>query len=93
MRKPLCATAIYVGGALAITTGFVLGIWTINIIADSLGFIGVLVSMVGLPITLVASVPIVWTGTGEFPFLLLLLWLLMWLGIITAAVGGFLSRN
>ena len=57
----------------------IFGIWTI--------FVGLFL----LPITYIASIFIVWFSTGIFPIILLIPYVISFIGLALAAIGGKIS--
>lgn len=77
-----------VGGLLFIGSGLVVFIWELNALFTAFGAWTILVALLFAPITYFAAIFIVWFSTGIFPIIVLVLWLVSWLGAGIFYLGG-----
>ena len=67
---------------------FVVALW---VLFDTFGAWAILIALVLAPITYIASFFIVWFSTGVFPMLMLIPYVLSFVGIVLAGIGGKIS--
>ena len=78
---------------LWIVAGLFCFVWTLYVLFGVFGAWAILVGFLFAPITYVASIFIVWFTTGVFPFLLLLPYVVSWVGLALVSVGGHIHGD
>ena len=63
-------------------------IWEISVIADALSAWVVILAIFLFPVIFAFAVPIAWFLTGTFPLIILILWLLTWVGVVIMSAGA-----
>jgi hypothetical protein len=77
-----------IGGILWIGCGLLMTIWALYVLFSTFGVWTIFVGLLLFPITYVASIFIIWFSIGEFPWLLLIPYLLSYVGMVIMGVGG-----
>ena len=63
-------------------------IWEFSVIADVLSTWVAILAVFLFPVLFVFAVPIAWFLTGTFPLIILILWLLVWVGMGIMSAGA-----
>lgn len=63
------------------------------VLYDTFGAWAIFLGLILLPITYVASIFIVWFETGDFPLLLLIPYVVSFVGLLMAGAGGAISED
>lgn len=79
------------GGILWVVAGLFMFIWTLYVLFSMFGILGVFVGFFLAPITYLGSIFIIWFFTGIFPVMLLIPYIISFIGIALVAVGGAVS--
>ncbi len=82
-----------IGIILWIGCGLVMVIWELYVLFSTFGIWTIFLGLLFLPITYVASIFIIWFVSGAFPFFLLVPYILSWIGIVIAGVGGAMKGD
>jgi len=80
-----------VGGILWVGGGLTVLIWTLYVLFSIFGIWTIFVGLLFAPITYLASILIVWFTTGIFPVIMLIPYVVSWVGMILLGVGGAIS--
>ncbi|MDH5695782.1 MAG: hypothetical protein OEZ00_04150 [Dehalococcoidia bacterium] len=80
-----------IGGILFIGSGLTVFIWELYVLFNTFGAWTILIALLLAPITYFAAIFIVWFSTGIFPVIVLILWLVSWIGVGIAYVGSRIS--
>jgi phosphoglycerol transferase MdoB-like AlkP superfamily enzyme len=80
-----------IGYILWVGSGLAAFIWALWALFDAFGAWTIIIALLLTPITYLAAIFIVWFSTGIFPIIVLILWLLSWVGAGIAYVGGRIS--
>ncbi len=83
----------FVGFGVGILAGLALGLWALFVLFVIFGPLGVIFVLILGPLTILASVLIVWFDSGAFPVIALLLYLGMWGGLIIGGIGSSLTDH
>ncbi|MCX6009229.1 MAG: hypothetical protein NTW48_04230 [Chloroflexi bacterium] len=68
--------------------GLLMFIWTLYVLFSTFGAWAIFVGLFLAPITYVASIFIIWFSTGVFPIILLIPYILSWVGMLLMGFGG-----
>ena len=77
-----------IGGILWGACPLVAFVWALWALFDAFGAWTILIALVLTPITYIAAIFIVWFSTGVFPVIVLILWLVSWLGMGVLYLGS-----
>ena len=80
-----------VGMILWIAAGLVMLIWTLYVLFATFGVWTIFVGLLLAPVTYVASIFIIWFSTGVFPVILLIPYIISWVGLALAGIGEKIS--
>lgn len=80
-----------IGGILWLGCGLLMFIWTLYVLFSTFGIWTIFVGLLLAPITYVASIFIIWFSTGIFPMILLIPYLLSFIGMVIISLGGKIS--
>jgi len=80
-----------IGGILWIGAGLTVLIWTLYVLFSVFGIWTIFVGLLFAPITYLASILIVWFTTGIFPVIMLIPYVVSWVGMIIVGLGGAIS--
>jgi hypothetical protein len=78
----------FLGVALWVLAGIFCFVWTLYVLFQVFGAWAILVAFLFAPVTYIASIFIVWFTTGIFPLLLLVPYVLSWVGLALSSIGG-----
>lgn len=90
-RTGLGCTIQIIGGFIWIGSGLTVFIWELYVLFTTFGAWTILIGLFLAPITYLAAVLIVWFTTRIFPVLVLILWLVSWIGMGIVGLGGAIS--
>lgn len=76
-----------IGGILLAGSGLAVFIWTLYVLFATFGAWTILIALLLAPITYFAAIFIVWFSTGVFPVIVLILWLVSWVGAGIIYIG------
>lgn len=76
------------GLILWVTGGLICFVWTLYVLFSIFGLWTIFVGLILAPVTYIASVFIIWFSTGHFPLILLIPYVLSFIGLMLASVGG-----
>lgn len=80
-----------VGIILWFISGLVCFVWALYVMFEVFGVWTIFVGLFFFPITYIASIFIVWFSTGVFPIILLIPYVISFIGLALAAIGGKIS--
>lgn len=80
-----------IGGIIFIGSGLAVFIWELYVLFTAFGAWTILIALLFAPITYLAAIFIVWFSTGVFPVIVLILWLVSWIGGGIIYVGSRIS--
>ena len=80
-----------IGAILWFVSGLVCFIWTLYVLFAIFGVWTIFVGLLFAPITYIASIFIVWFSTGVFPVILLVPYIVSWVGMGLMVVGGVIG--
>lgn len=81
------------GFLLWLVAGIFCFVWSLYVLFAAFGVWAIVVGIVVAPLTYLASILIVWFATGVFPVLLLIPYVLSFVGIGLASIGGRISGD
>jgi hypothetical protein len=87
-RRATGTTIGILGLILWVIGGLICFIWTLYVLFSIFGLWTIFVGLILAPVTYIASVFIIWFSTGHFPLILLIPYVLSFIGLILASVGG-----
>jgi hypothetical protein len=90
-RTGLGCTIQIIGGILWAGAGLVVFIWTLYVLFSLFGVWTIFVGLILAPVTYVASILIVWFSTGIFPLVMLIPYVVSWVGMGVMYVGSIIS--
>ena len=77
-----------IGGLLWIGCGLLMFIWTLYVLFSMFGALAIFAGIMLAPLTYIASIFIIWFSTGIFPLILLIPYVLSFIGAIIMGIGG-----
>lgn len=80
-----------IGGILWLGCGLLMFIWTLYVLFSTFGAWTIFVGLILAPITYAASIFIIWFSTGIFPVILLIPYLLSFIGMVIIGVGSIIA--
>jgi hypothetical protein len=80
-----------IGGILWFGCGLLLSIWTLYVLFSTFGIWTIFVGIILAPITYVASIFVIWFSTGVFPVVLLIPYVLSFIGMAIISLGSKIS--
>ena len=80
-----------IGGILWLGCGLLMVIWALYVLFCTFGVWTIFVGLLLFPVTYVASIFIIWFSTGVFPVVLLIPYILSFVGMVIAGVGSAVS--
>lgn len=80
-----------IGGILWVGCGLLMFVWTLYVLFSTFGIWTIFVGLILAPITYVASIFIIWFSTHSFPFVLLLPYILSFVGMLVVTAGSKIS--
>lgn len=94
IKKARTGTGCFVqaiGGVLWAGCGLLMFIWTLYVLFSTFGIWTIFVGLLFAPITYAASIFIIWFSTGIFPLILLVPYVLSFIGMVILGIGGMIS--
>jgi hypothetical protein len=82
-----------VGGVLWLGCGLLMFIWTLYVLFSTFGIWTIFVGVLFAPITYIASIFIVWFTTGIFPWILLIPYIISFIGMGIIGLGSKISGD
>jgi len=82
-----------IGFILWLGAGLVTFVWTLYVLFAVFGIWTIFVGLILAPVTYVASIFIVWFSTQQFPLIMLVPYILSFVGMIMVALGGSLAGD
>jgi hypothetical protein len=87
-RRATGTTIGVLGLILWVVGGLICFVWTLYVLFSLFGWWTIFVGLIVAPVTYIASVFIIWFSTGHFPLILLIPYVLSFIGLILASAGG-----
>ena len=87
-RTVLGRTIQIIGYILWVVAGLALLIWTLFVLFSTFGVWTIFVGLILAPVTWLASVFIIWFSTGVFPVILLIPYVVSFIGVALVGIGG-----
>ena len=88
VRRATGTTIGVVGAILWIGAGLFCLIWALEVLFSIFGWWTIFVGLILLPVTYLGSIFIVWFSLGQFPWIMLLPYIVSFVGLATMAIGG-----
>jgi len=88
IRKATGNTIGVVGFVLWLLAGLFCFVWTLYVLFTVFGVWAIFVGLLLAPVTYVASIFIIWFTTGVFPLLLLVPYVMSWVGSVKLGAKG-----
>ena len=92
-RTVLGRTIQIIGYILWVVAGLALLIWTLFVLFSTFGVWTIFVGLILAPVTWLASVFIIWFSTGVFPVILLIPYVVSFIGVALVGIGGKIGRE
>ena len=80
-----------IGAILWLGCGLLMFVWTLYVLFSTFGAWIIFVGLFLAPITYAASIFIIWFSTGVFPIILLIPYVLSWVGMVIVGIGGMVA--
>jgi hypothetical protein len=77
-----------IGGVLCFGCGLLMFIWTLYVLFSTFGVWTIFVGIILAPVTYLASIFIIWFTTGIFPLILLVPYILSFVGMVIISLGS-----
>lgn len=90
-RRVAGTTVGCIGMLLWFIAGMVCFVWTLYVLFATFGIWTIFVGLLLAPVTYIASIFIIWFTTGVFPVILLIPYVVSFIGLGLAAIGGAIS--
>lgn len=91
VKKARTGTGCFVqliGGILWCLSALATFVWTLYVLFSLFGPLAIFIGFILAPVTYIASIFIVWFSTGVFPVVLLIPYVVSFVGIVLMAIGG-----
>ncbi len=82
-----------IGYILWFVMGLISFVWTLYVLFSIFGIWTIFVGLILAPVTYAASFFIVWFSTHHFPFIMLAPYLISWVGLFMASIGGNIAGD